>query len=150
MIEAMQQNWQAVGASVHLNLMPLPQFINIFTFTHEFDVSEIGVGFNNDPDQSTLYGSGAAAPGGLNGGSFKNAEVDALLAQGASTVDRSKRRAIYGKLQDLMSDLVPIAPVFYPKEPLGINERVKGFDVGTYNTGLDAFRPWMNRVWVSD
>ena len=51
-----------------------------------------------DPEQTSLLRTGNSY------GGYSNPRVDALLAQGQTTLDRGKRKAIYGDLQRLLSE----------------------------------------------
>jgi peptide/nickel transport system substrate-binding protein len=50
-----------------------------------------------DPEQTSLLRTGNSY------GGYSNPQVDALLAQGQATLDREKRKVIYGELQRLLS-----------------------------------------------
>jgi peptide/nickel transport system substrate-binding protein len=121
--------------------------------TRDFD-SSIYNGFQQfpDPDMSLYFASANAAPGGLNGGGYKSREVDQLLQQAASTVDKAKRKEIYFKIQDILNEDAPSIPMSVWNGLWIRNKRVQNFGSPTY-LGPGTFtgpRPGINQVWVSD
>lgn len=146
-MQVIQQNWKAVGCSMTPTVVEFPVLVTTITQTRDFDTVLIGIGAGTDPDQSTLYSSAAAAPGGINGMDFKNAKVDALLADGVSTLNKSKRTAIYAKYQDAMAELLPVTPLWYGRWAYGVLDRVRGTQFNAYQW---VQRPWMNKVWVTN
>ena len=69
----------------------------------------VGIGFmvGPDPDATDFFSSrsiGAKGGSGQNTTQYESADVDALLAEGAKTVDVEKRKAAYKKMQDMMEE----------------------------------------------
>jgi peptide/nickel transport system substrate-binding protein len=103
---------------------------------------------DTDPDQTTLWATKGIGSGGLNGMQYKNPQVDKLCADALTTTDRAKRKPLYYELQNILADDLPAPILLNPSYVWGINNRVKNFNVGTYNDYQG--RPWMNTVFVSD
>ena len=62
------------------------------------------LGANEDPDFFRYaYSTASAPPHGGNRGRYSNPEVDRLIEQGATELDQTKRRAIYLRLQQILS-----------------------------------------------
>lgn len=148
LIQVMQQQWKAVGADVSTKLVTFPALVNVITTTRDFDIFLVGFNWGQDPDQAQLFSSAGTAVGGFNGFDFKNPDVDKALADATTTVDHTKRKQLYATYQNLMADLVPAPILFFNKALYGLNQRVKGYGLGTFNQY--AQRPWMKDVWVSD
>jgi ABC-type transport system substrate-binding protein len=87
-------------------------------------------------------------PGGFNGFDFKSDQVDSILDQAVATLDKTKRKQLYGQFQDIMSDEVPAPVLVFNTGIWATNARVMGTDFGTFNQY--GTRPWKNKVWVTD
>lgn len=148
LIQVMQQQWKAVGADVSTKLVTFPNLVSVITDTRDFDIYIVGFNWQADPDQSQMWSSSAAAPGGFNGFGFKNADVDQALAEAVTTVDRNKRKQLYARFQNLIQDLAPAPILFFNRANYGVNKRVRGYGLGTFSQY--GTRPWMKDAWVSD
>jgi peptide/nickel transport system substrate-binding protein len=66
---------------------------------------------------------------------FANKEVDALIAEAASTFDREKAKGLYAQIQDIVSREVPIFPLWYQANIVIAKKRVG-------NIKIDASGNW--------
>jgi peptide/nickel transport system substrate-binding protein len=148
MLQVMQQSWHDIGVEATPSLIQFPQLVSQIVSIRTFDLFLVGFNWGADPDVSPLYHSRNAAPGGFNGADFKNDQADSLLDQALGTLDRGKRKDLYGQFQDLMSDLVPSPVILFNTGIYGVNTRVQGTDFGPFNQF--AQRPWSHNVWVTD
>lgn len=144
----MQQAWSDIGVSATPSLIQFPQLVSQIVSIRTFDMFLVGFNFAEDPDESQLFHSRNTAPGGFNGFDFKNDQVDSILDQAVATLDKSKRKDLYGQFQDLMSDLVPAPILNFTHGIWGVNTRVQGSDFGPFNQFEP--RPWNSKVWVTD
>jgi peptide/nickel transport system substrate-binding protein len=145
-MQVIQQNFKAVGCDLNLQTIQFTQLVTALTDTHNFDMVLLGFNFANDPDQSQIFASTGTGIGGFNGMDFKNAKVDSLLQQGATTLDKSKRKQIYFQYQDIMAQELPIYVLYFEQLIMGVSDRTKGMQLNTFQ---HYSRPWMNKVWVS-
>ena len=148
MLTVMQQSWKDIGVDATPKLIQFPQLVSQIVSIRTFDVFLVGFNWGADPDVSPLYHSRNAAPGGFNGADFKNDQADTLLDQALNTLDKSKRKDLYGQFQDLMSDQEPSPVILFNSGIYGVNTRVQGTDFGPFNQF--AQRPWNAKVWVTD
>jgi peptide/nickel transport system substrate-binding protein len=148
MLTVMQQSWKDIGVDATPKLIQFPQLVSQIVSIRTFDVFLVGFNWGADPDVSPLYHSRNAAPGGFNGADFKNDQADTLLDQALNTLDKSKRKDLYGQFQDLMSDQEPSPVILFNSGIWGVNTRVQGTDFGPFNQY--AQRPWNAKVWVTD
>jgi len=98
----------------------------------KFDTTMVGIDFMVGPDpDATQYFSSKGIParggGGDNTTQYENKEVDALLAEGASTVDVAKRKAAYVKMQALTRKDLPYLPIFQYAMVQGVKGGLEGF-----------------------
>jgi peptide/nickel transport system substrate-binding protein len=85
------------------------------------------VGSNEDPDIFRYaYSSAMMPPRGSNRGHYTNAQVDALIAQGAGEVDQAKRRETYLQLQRILADDEPTLVLWSPDNVVVHTTRLHG------------------------
>ena len=148
LLQVMQQSWKDIGVEATPKLIQFPQLVTEIVSTRDFDLFLVGFSWTQDPDESPLFHSRNTVPGGFNGADFKNADVDAALDGALATLDKSKRKELYGKFQDIMSDQVPAPILMFNVGIWATSKRVMNADFGTYNQFQN--RPWMKDVWVTD
>jgi len=143
LVTSMQDQWRQIGVNLRTRLLDFNALVDQWAGKRDFDMLFVGVNIPADPDQSGIWASAA----GLNGSSYKSATVDDLLSRGAVLLDKTERSKIYTQLQQVLMTDLPGAPLFYPKEVLGISSRVKGID-GTLGVFNRFQRSWMRGVSV--
>jgi peptide/nickel transport system substrate-binding protein len=149
LLVAMQEQWKQIGVDATPRPQAFQQLVTKLRTTHEYDIWMIGIApGDTDPDATTLFTTKGIGATGLNGSSYSNPQVDKLMADALTIVDRAKRKEIYFKIQDILLDDLPQPVILYPFSNWGINKRVQGWKVGAYNTY--QARPWMKDVWVTD
>jgi peptide/nickel transport system substrate-binding protein len=148
MLTIMQQSWKDIGVDATPNLIQFPQLVTEIVDTRKFDVFLVGFNWSVDPDESPLYHSRNTAPGGFNGAFFKNTQVDDILDQALGTLDKNKRKELYGQFQDIMSDQVPSPVILFNTGIYATSKRVQNTDFGPFNQF--GARPWANKVFVTD
>jgi peptide/nickel transport system substrate-binding protein len=85
------------------------------------------VGSNEDPDIFRYaYSSAMMPPKGSNRGHYSNAQVDALIAQGAAETDQGKRRETYLQLQRILANDEPTLVLWSPDNVVVHTKRVQG------------------------
>ncbi len=150
LLQIMQQSWKDVGVDATPRLIQFPQLVTQITNQRTFDIFLVGFSFNQDPDESQLWSSTSANPGGFNGFQFKNPQADELLGQAVATLDQGKRKEVYAKLQDLMNEEVPAPILLFNKGLWAVSRRVNAIagTLGPYNQYSSRF--FFKDVWVSD
>jgi peptide/nickel transport system substrate-binding protein len=136
LLQIMQQSWSDIGVSATPRLIQFPQLVTQITNQRTFDVFLVGFNFTQDPDESQLFASTSANPGGFNGFQFKDSQVDSVLMQAAGTLDQGKRKQFYAQFQDLMADQVPAPILVFNKGLWAASKRVQGLTnsvFGPYN-----------------
>ena len=148
-IQVMQQQWKDIGVEATPVPIAFQQLVTQLRSTKTFDSYVLGISNNDtDPDQTTLWTTKGTSSAGLNGGNYKNPEVDKLMDDALGLTDRAKRKEIYFKIQDILAEDLPAPILFYPYYLWGINKRVQNFKVDTFNSYQT--RPWMKDVFVTD
>ena len=148
MLQVMQQSWKDIGVEATPSLIQFPQLVTQIVDTRTFDMFLVGFNWSVDPDEAPLYHSRNTVPGGFNGAFFKNTQVDNILDQALGTLDKAKRKDLYGQFQDIMSEEVPSPVILFNSGIWAWNKRVQNTDFGPFNQF--GARPWANKVFVSD
>lgn len=109
-----QSQLEAVGIRVHIRTVEWAAFIKEFVQTGRFDALILGWTITQDPDIYDVWHSSKAKPGGLNFIDYKNKEVDSLLTEARSLTDRSKRKVLYDRMQEILDAEQPYCFLYVP------------------------------------
>lgn len=81
-----------------------------------------------DPDiYHRIFHSDSLPPNGANRGRYINREVDRLLLEGRTALDRSKRRRIYHRVQQILAEELPYVSLWYNHNVVIIKRNIEGF-----------------------
>ncbi len=149
LLVSMQEQWKAIGVDAQPRNIQFAQLVTNIRSIRSFSIILIGIANSDpDPDQSNLWTSSGIGASGLNGMDYMNPQVDQMMEQARSITDRSKRKDLYSKIQEILLEDLPAPILFYPNSLWGINKRVVNWKVGPYNTYQG--RPWFKDVFVTD
>ena len=135
-----QQSWKQLGADVRLNVEEWSVYIKKGNQlpAGDYDARTSWRITSPDPDKTAEYTTG----GFNNHYAYSNKEVDRLMAEARQTIDRSKRIALYHKIQELIYQDVPVVWVYYQAEILAMNTRVRDYP----DLGIRDALPWIAQV----
>ena len=133
LLVVLQQQWKDVGIDatpkyVDFNKVLVPAI----TDTRKFDIFMVGFSWGVDPDQSALWHSRNAGPGGFNGVGYKNPEMDKVLDDAVAVLDQNKRKQLYFKMQQILSEDQPAPILTFPNGILGTNKRVQNYKLNAF------------------
>jgi peptide/nickel transport system substrate-binding protein len=101
------------------------------------------IGSNQDPDIFRYaLGGDRFPPQGGNRGHYQNTQVDALLRAAVNSSDENLRRADYVQVQRILSQQVPVIPLWYPDNQVVHTNRIGGLTPrtdGSFDFLRDAF-----------
>ncbi|MDF2948891.1 MAG: extracellular solute-binding protein family 5 [Sedimentibacter sp.] len=131
--------WKQLGVDLEIELM---DFDTVASRTmdaepgeKDFDIYTMGFSLSNDPDPTgALFDDDAYVAGGFNASGYKNAEAMELVRAGKKEFDTAKRAEIYKEWAKVVNTEIPHVIIAYRSEIFGINNRIKGMDLGTYIT----------------
>lgn len=127
MTEILQENLKEIGIEATIESYDWAAFLER-TGKGLYDLSIVGwSNSTGDPDYSIyplLHSKSAGAAG--NRGFYNNPELDDLLDQGRKIIDVDKRIEIYEKAQQLISEEVPIIPVFFGTANITKDAKIDG------------------------
>ncbi len=123
--QLVQQNWKKIGVAMTIKNMPASVVWGDYTVKSQFDTLMVAWDplLYPDPDYTDRIGSKlipAKTGSGSNYVQYQNPEIDALCAQGVSTVGLEKRKPIYDRIQEILLEDVPFAPIFAYEVPCGV------------------------------
>lgn len=124
----LQQQYKKVGVKVNVRVLEwsaLLKIINAPKDPKEFDAIIIGWSLGLDPDGYSIWHS-SQYPKGFNFIKYKNPEVDKLLEEGRTTIEKAERKKIYAKLWKAIAEDQPYIFLWYPKAVAGVRDRVGG------------------------
>lgn len=97
-----------------------------------------------DPDiYYYAFHSSSIPPKGANRNRYSNLSLDSLLEEGRVELNRQKRRKIYGEIQKIISKDIPVLGLWFNKNILVRDRRVKGFTL----LPDESFRP-LKEAWI--
>jgi peptide/nickel transport system substrate-binding protein len=146
--QLVQQNWKKIGVEMTIKNMPASVVWGDYTVKSEFDTLMVGWDalLYPDPDYTDRIGSKlipAKGGAGSNYVQYENAEVDALCAKGVAVVDQAERKKIYDRIQEILLDELPFAPIFAYELIIGVKDRVHGYQVNPYT----PINSWNTGEW---
>jgi peptide/nickel transport system substrate-binding protein len=124
-----QDQWKKIGVQVDTSFIEFGALLDKLNKTHDFDAFVLGWALSLDPDTKSIWES-TSYPDSLNSIKYSNTEVDKLSEQARSLPGCSQdgRKALYGKIQQLIADDQPYTFLYQAKSIVTINKRVKGVD----------------------
>ena len=140
--EAMvQANWREIGVHMEIKNMPASVVWGEYTTKSQFDTLMVGweptVGM--DPDYTARCHSKQIPVKdgvGSNYVQYQNPQLDKLLEEGVIISDMQKRKAVYDKIQEILLDEVPFAPIFAYVFMYGKKSNLKGYEINPYVTDI--------------
>lgn len=124
--EVCQQNLRDIGIDCELELTDWATVVQKMN-ERSFQFMVYAVSFYvTDPDSLRNYFH-SESPIGMSLG-FADAEVDQLLEEGVSIVDREARKAIYAQFQERLLDLSPVTFLCWRRQGYGVKQVVNGFE----------------------
>ena len=147
---AMQADLKAVGIDCKIETFEWGTYLDkviVPPEDAEFDLMEMSwIGDNGDPDNHLfiLLSGEQWPPHGYNMGFYKNDEVDALLREARTTLDRAKRTELYVEAQKLISEDPPWMMIDHETQIVVMDKKIKGFKL--HPTGPFRFE----KVWIEE
>jgi peptide/nickel transport system substrate-binding protein len=141
--QIIQQNLKKIGVTAKIRVIEWSAFINNFINKRDFDALILGWGLGIDPDPYEIWHSSKTGEHEFNFVSYANPEVDDLLEKGRRVFDREKRKAYYGRFQDIMAEEQPYTFLYIAEALPIVSKRIRGVNPGAAGIGYN-----FNRWWV--
>jgi peptide/nickel transport system substrate-binding protein len=125
MAAVLQQQLRAAGIQLEIRSSEFATFYSDVT-KGAFEIYVLRwIGSNEDPDIFRYaYATGSFPPKGGNRGRYSNPQVDALLAEAATSSDRAVRKKDYVAVQQILAEELPGIPMWYPNNEVVHTRRV--------------------------
>lgn len=96
-----------------------------------------------DPDQIELWHSAYTPPKGRNFIAYSNEEMDKALEEGHSTLDFAKRQKAYFKMQEILTDDLPVISLYFNANISAANEKLMNYKPNpTFQTNYWNAHEW--------
>lgn len=132
MAQSIQADLAAVGIKVSIRTFEWGAYLNKYGKGLGQEADMAALSFMLDPGDpapmlSLILDGGAIPPNGFNGGYYKNAEVDRILAAATRTVDLKKRGDLYRQMQKIVADEAPWIFIDHSLQNAAGLKKVKNF-----------------------
>jgi peptide/nickel transport system substrate-binding protein len=118
-----------IGVQVDVKPLPASKLLQDYVLTHKYQMALVSIDVGPDPDQYSLWHSGADA-GSLNFAYSRGwGLIDKDLEDGRAAVDPSSRLAAYIDFQMLMADAAPAIFLYAARYEYAISQRVHGVHI---------------------
>jgi peptide/nickel transport system substrate-binding protein len=147
--EYMKQAMSEIGISLELRYEDVPTWLKRIYADYDF---EMNINYFYQLPDPVLgvhrhYGTDQIRQGThfVNSSQYSNPALDALLASGAQEANATKRAEIYGEVQDILAEDMPVVNLFEMQFLTVYNEKLK--DHAT--SALGAYGPF-DRAWLDE
>ena len=124
--EIIQRRLKEVGIRIEIRIVEWATFLKEFIFPGNFDATILGWSGGPEPDQFNIWHSSKTAPRELNFIKYSNPEVDDLLEKGRRTFDLEKRKEIYDRFQEILSEEQPYTFLYVGEALPAVARRFRG------------------------
>jgi peptide/nickel transport system substrate-binding protein len=134
-----QQNWKDIGVVMEIKNMPASVVWGEYTTKSQFDTLLVSwePTMGMDPDYTARCHSKQIPVKdgvGSNYVQYENPALDKLLEEGIAIFDQDKRKPIYDKIQEILLEDLPFAPLFGIANIYGKKKNLKGGNMNQYVT----------------
>jgi peptide/nickel transport system substrate-binding protein len=138
--DALSAQLLQLGVEVDVKSVPASQLVQNYLLSHQYEMALVAVDVGPDPDQYSLWHSGAD-PGSLNFAYSRGwGLIDKDLEDGRAAVDLSSRLASYIDFQTLMADAAPAIFLYAGRYDYAVSQRVHGVRVNKVIEPSDRFQ----------
>ncbi len=135
--QIVQQGWKKIGIDMTIKNMPASVVWGDYTVKSQFDTLMVAWDplLYPDPDYTDrIHSKMIPAKGGTGSNyvQYENPEIDELCAKGIATLGDANRKPIYDRIQEILLEDVPFAPILAYLVPTGVRDRVSGYVPNPY------------------
>lgn len=126
-VEQIKKYWEQVNVKTITELLPVSQIYSDIIKPRKFEALFYGQVVGADPDPYAFWHSSQAANNGFNIVNFSNKEVDQLLEDARTTMDKNVRLEKYKKFQEILAEEQPAIFIYSPLYTYLQNKEINGF-----------------------
>jgi len=134
-----------IGINMEIRTVEWATFIKEFVDKRRFEALLLGWNIVQDPDLYDVWHSSKIQGRGLNFVGYSNPELDSLLVRGRRTMDRSRRKKIYDRVQEILHRDQPYCFLYVPMSLPAVDSRFQGIEAAP--AGITYNLPWW---WVPE
>lgn len=142
----LQQMFRAVGVRASIRTVEWAAFLKEFVGTKKFDALILAWNILDDPDIFDVWHSSAISAHGLNFVSFSSKEVDDILERARSTSDRTVRKKLYDRFQEILHEEQPYLFLYVPYSLPMVQSRFHGIQPAPAGITYNFDRWWVPRA----
>jgi peptide/nickel transport system substrate-binding protein len=146
--QMIQAEMKKIGVDLHLNVMEASAAIQRI-LGGQYEAAYFGMDLDNDPDPFNVLHSSQFPQRGQNYAFFSNTQVDRMLEEARTELDRSKRKDLYWKLHEIVAAEQPYTWTMQVSSKWGIRRNVRGVELsrgfGLYRWYPGPFAWWIPR-----
>jgi peptide/nickel transport system substrate-binding protein len=146
--QMLQAEVKKVGVQLDLAVLDFPTAIQRI-MRGDYEAAYFSFDLDADPDPFAILHSSQFPPRGQNLVYYRNPEVDRLLVQARSEMDRSKRRDLYWKVHEIVAAEQPYTFAIQVSSKWAMSRRVRGVQesrgYGLYRWYPGPFSWWIPR-----
>lgn len=126
-VTIVQQQLKNIGVQMKIKIVEWSVYLNTFIAKRNFDmcVTRGGLGVL-DPDLTFEYHSSQIHDTEYNWATYINPELDKLIEDALKTFDQEKRKVLFWKAQEIISDDLPVIYLFLRDSFFATSKRVQG------------------------
>lgn len=126
--QIIKDNLKKVGIEMKIRVLEWQAMLHEFIDKKRFEAVIMGWALSRDPDAYDIWHSSKTKEGEFNFISYKNEEVDKLLLEGRRTFDLEKRKKIYHRIHEILTDDQPCTFLYVPDSLPVLHKRFKGVE----------------------
>jgi peptide/nickel transport system substrate-binding protein len=150
--QIIKENLKIIGIKMNIKVLEWQAMLHEFIDKKRFEAIIMGWALSRDPDMYDIWHSSKTKEGEFNFISFKNEEVDRLLLEGRRTFDFEKRKSIYHRIHEILSDEQPYTFLYVPDGLPVLHKRFKGVEkapIGIWHDFIHWHVPKNTMEWYN-
>ena len=142
--QILQYQLAKAGIQMKIRVMEWQAFLNTVVHPRNYEAILLGWSLALMPDAYPLWHSSSSKIGGFNLVGYSNKEVDALIEEGSTTINRDKLSKIYKTIFKKITDDIPYLFLYIPNSITVVNKDIKNIEpsfIGIMHNQKDWIKP---------
>jgi peptide/nickel transport system substrate-binding protein len=150
--QIIKENLKNIGIKVNIKVLEWQAMLHEFIDKKRFEAIIMGWALSRDPDLYDIWHSSKTKEGEFNFITYKNEEVDRLLLEGRRIFDFEKRKEIYHRIHEILSEEQPYTFLYVPDALPVLHKRFKGVEkapIGIWHDFINWYVPKHKIEWYN-
>ncbi len=138
--EIIQYQLKQIGVDMKIRVLEWQAFLNTVVHPRNFDAVILGWSMSLTPDASQIWHSNSDRVGGFNFVGYNNEQVDKLIDNSTSIIDRDKLAITYKEIFRLITEDIPYIFLYIPDSITVVSKNIKNIEpalTGIWHNQLD-------------